>query len=68
MMRQATLKGQYLSYLLRLWETTDGERRVWRATLESPLSGERRSFASLDELFAFLTDATAAEAPISEPG
>ena len=67
-MRQATLKGQYLSYLLRLWETTDGERRVWRATLESPLSGERRSFASLDELFAFLADATAAEPPISGPG
>ena len=44
----------YLSYLLRLWETSDGEKEVWRASLESPGTGERRSFASLEDLVAFL--------------
>jgi hypothetical protein len=45
---------RYQSYLLRLWETCDGEMRVWRASLESPGSGERRGFASLEDLIEFL--------------
>lgn len=47
----------YLSYLVRLWRTGDQHpfgRRVWRASLESPHTGERWSFASLEELFDFL--------------
>jgi hypothetical protein len=53
---------------MRLWRDDDeyelhqeGEqvhsgpgRMVWRASLESALSGKRRSFASLDALFNFL--------------
>ena len=41
----------YLSYLLRLWGAGKG---AWRASLESPMTGERHGFASLKDLFAFL--------------
>jgi len=44
----------YQSYLLRLWQTDDGERRVWRASLEAPGTRDRRGFAGLGELFDFL--------------
>ena len=49
----------YLSYLLRLWRV-DGDEglSVWRASLESSRTGERRTFASLDDLFEFLSKAT----------
>ncbi len=60
-MRQRVRKGRYLSYLLRLWETRDGENCVWYATLEPPIGDERHSFASLDELFAYLACVTAAD-------
>ncbi len=45
---------RYLSYLLRLWQTSDGEDQVWRASLETPGTGERRGFASLEDVFDFL--------------
>ncbi len=44
----------YVSYLLRLWQTHDGETWIWRASLESPGTGERHGFASLKALFDFL--------------
>lgn len=44
----------YLSYLLRLWETRDGEKEIWRASLESPGTGEHQSFANVKELVEFL--------------
>ena len=47
-------RGRYLSYMLRLWETTDGEDVIWRASLESPGSGRREGFASLQRLMEFL--------------
>ena len=47
-------KQRYLSYMLRLWETTNGESHVWRASLESPGSGQRRGFVSLQSLMVFL--------------
>lgn len=40
--------------MLRLWETSNGERQVWRASLESPGSGQRQGFASLQSLIEFL--------------
>jgi hypothetical protein len=57
-----TLKGtperrDYFSYLLRLWRVGK-EEAVWRASLESPHTGERIGFASLDALFAFLREQT----------
>ena len=45
---------RYLSYLLCLWQTSDGGKQVWRASLESPGAGERRGFANLKDLFDFL--------------
>lgn len=44
----------YLSYLLCLWQASDGETLVWRASLESPSTRERQGFASLEVLFDFL--------------
>ena len=61
-LEETAMKGRYISYLLRLWETTDGEQHVWHTTLESPAGGERYSFASLAELLAFLESAMQAEA------
>jgi hypothetical protein len=49
---------RYLSYLLRLWQTSDKGEQVWRASLESPGSGERRGFARLKDLFDFLQTQT----------
>jgi hypothetical protein len=55
----ANQQPDYVSYLLRLWRASDGEDTVWRASLESPHTGERKGFASLDELFDFLRQQTA---------
>jgi len=65
-------RRDYLSYLLRLWRVGgDGgthckEEVVWRASLESPHTGERIGFAGLDELFAFLRQQTDDEASAVE--
>jgi len=58
-MQQHKRKPRYFSCLLRLWETADGEQLVWRALLEVPATGQRRGFASLAELCAFLEAETA---------
>jgi hypothetical protein len=47
-------KPRYVSYLLRLWQTESEGQLVWRASLESPQTGERTGFRNLDALFAFL--------------
>jgi hypothetical protein len=43
-----------VSYLLRLWSTRSRGELIWRASLESAETGERRGFADLTDLFAFL--------------
>jgi hypothetical protein len=45
---------RYLAYMLRLWQVGSGEEHTWRASLESPRTGERRGFSSLEALFNFL--------------
>jgi len=45
---------RYISYLLRLWQIEGGEKPIWRASLESAATGERRGFAGLEELLGFL--------------
>ncbi|MGD2166435.1 MAG: hypothetical protein PVH50_13005 [Anaerolineae bacterium] len=45
---------RYISYLVRLWPIADSGELVWRASLESPRTGERRGFADLSALCAFL--------------
>ena len=47
-------RSDYLSYLLRMWRAREGGRDVWRASLHSPQTGERVTFRTLEELFAFL--------------
>lgn len=47
-------RQRYISYLLRLWQTQDDERRVWRFSLESPDGGERHGFATLQDLVDFI--------------
>ena len=56
--------SRYLSYLLRLWQTSDGTSWVWRASLESSHTGKREGFASLDELIEFLHRQTGAVADV----
>ena len=58
-------RTKYLSYLLRLWQVTasqggerDAEGATWWATVECVQGGEQVSFASLDELVAFLRQQT----------
>ena len=64
-LRGSREQADYLSYLLRLWRVRGdegahqlAEKPVWRASLESPFTGERMGFASLDALFAFLRQQT----------
>ena len=46
------------TYLLRLWRANIEGGPVWRASVESPHSGERHGFANLGLLFAFLEEKT----------
>jgi hypothetical protein len=48
----------YISYLLRLWQIRSEGEPIWRASLESPHTGERWSFANLSDLFTFLEEET----------
>jgi len=43
-----------LTYLLRCWQVETEEGPVWRASVESPYSGECYTFADLSDLLAFL--------------
>ena len=47
---------EYMAYLLRLWR--DSHEAAWRGTLENPNDGERKAFATLGELAAFLETKT----------
>jgi hypothetical protein len=53
---------RYLAYMLRLWQVETEEGRRWRASLESPHSGERHGFAGLEALLAFLVEKTETDA------
>ena len=49
-----TREPRYFAYMLRLWQAGSGEEHIWRASLESPRTSERRGFANLEALFNFL--------------
>jgi hypothetical protein len=51
-------QAEYRAYLLRLWRVTAGGQITWRASLESPDTGERLGFANLAALCAFLQGET----------
>ena len=46
----------YQSYVLRLWRVPYKGKWQWRASIESPHTGERHAFGSLEQLFAYLSD------------
>lgn len=57
----------YHAYLIRFWR--EEEQLPWRVTLVLPQTGERVSFASIEQAFSFLTDALAgSREPPREPG
>ena len=59
----------YQAYLLRLWRTRSKGQWQWHASLESPHTGERQSFSSLEQLFAFLSERCSnREASLPEAG
>lgn len=62
-MNQLPKRLRYFSCLLRVWQTTEGEQGIWRASLEFP-NGERLGFASLDDLFVYLLCETGADGNI----
>jgi len=45
----------YVSYLLRLWKSCDGEKITWHGSLECTVDGKRWQFESITQLVAFLT-------------
>ncbi|MCA9933289.1 MAG: hypothetical protein KC415_05165 [Anaerolineales bacterium] len=45
------MPGNYIAYLLRLWREEPGD---WRCMLENTRTGERRYFANLEQLLAFV--------------
>jgi hypothetical protein len=57
----------YLAYLLRLWRVNTDQGPVWRASVESPHTGERHGFANLELLLAFLEEKTRELAQREEP-
>lgn len=48
----------YLAYMLRLWRVDGSQEPAWRASLESPHTGERHVFIDLGALFSFLEHRT----------
>ncbi len=48
----------YRAYLVRLWRARSGGQVVWRASVEDAHTGERRAFADLAALYAFLKEET----------
>ncbi len=60
----------YRSYLLRFWEERSEQpaRRVWRCSLEDPLTGSRHGFANLTALTDWLNTELAKPAPGTAAG
>lgn len=45
---------RYLSYLLRLWQTSEAGSGVWHCSLEDPHTGVQQGFGDVERLFDFL--------------
>ena len=48
----------HLIYLVHLWQVETATGPVWRGTVESPQAAERRCFADVRALAAFLCEQT----------
>jgi hypothetical protein len=53
----------YQTYVLRLWRARCQGKWQWRASIESRHTGERQVFASLPQLFAYMTDKCESQIP-----
>ena len=53
-----TKSSRYLAYMLRLWQVDRQGQPEWRASLESPHTGERLGFADMAQLLDFLQEKT----------
>ena len=53
----------YQVYLLRLWRVRCQGQWEWRASVESPGSGECQSFANLDRLSIYLREQCERQVP-----
>lgn len=52
-------QSRYRAYLLRLWKADGADgRSIWRASLEDARTRQRRGFADLSRLLAFLEEQT----------
>jgi hypothetical protein len=60
-------RDAYQAYLLRLWRVPYQGKWQWRASLESPRSGEHQVFGSLEQLFAYLSERCDCQVP-DKPG
>lgn len=49
---------RYRSYLVRLWRSENDDTLVWHASTEDTMTGERRNFAGIEQLFCFLEQQT----------
>ena len=57
-----------LAYMLRMWQISDGEQPVWRASLQDVYTGERLGFADLDEATAYLRRRLDPRSEVEHPG
>ena len=53
----------YQTYLLHLWRARCQGQWQWRASIESPRTGERQLFAGLEQLFAYLSEKCDSQVP-----
>jgi len=49
---------RYQSYLIRLWRSESEDLSVWHASTEDTMTGERRNFAGIKQLYCFLEQQT----------
>ena len=50
-----------ISYLVRLWQATEGGESVWRVSLRDVEGSEWQGFADLESFFTFLRSQTSEE-------
>jgi hypothetical protein len=55
--------SNYIVCLLRLWQVETEAGTSWRMLIEDPRTAERRGFADLADLLAYLSDLMEATAP-----
>jgi hypothetical protein len=53
-----SISHRYRSYLVRLWRSEAEDPPIWHASTEDTMTGERRNFAGMAQLFCFLEQQT----------